>query len=242
MGEVTRESVAFTSKIGDGSFGVVWKGTWKHGKEVAAIKMLKIGGFPTEGAAGDGSQFLAEASLMKQMNHGNILKLYALVTRDNGPTLIVTEFMCHGNLVKYLKYDPIGRNVDLHGCLDIALQVASGMRYLGRKNFIHCDLRAVNILVGKQQICKIADFGLARCQHLQQDCVTRKGDQFPIRWTAPEAICDKRFTNKSDVWSYAVLLYEILTKGDRPYASGPGFTNQELIAQINRGYRLPMPQ
>ena len=85
--------------------------------------MLKIGGFPIEGAAGDGSQFLAEASLMKQMNHGNILKLYALVTRDNGPTLIVTEFMCHGNLVKYLKYDPIGRNVDLHGCLDIALQV-----------------------------------------------------------------------------------------------------------------------
>ena len=102
------------------------------------------------------------------------------------------------------------------------------MAYLEAQNYIHRDLAARNILVGENNICKVADFGLARVIQDDEYCA-REGAKFPIKWTAPEAALYNRFTIKSDVWSFGVLLSEIITHGRVPY---PGMSNAEVLTQV----------
>uniref|UniRef100_A0ACB8F7D0 Uncharacterized protein n=2 Tax=Sphaerodactylus townsendi TaxID=933632 RepID=A0ACB8F7D0_9SAUR len=109
------------------------------------------------------------------------------------------------------------------------------MAYIEEKNYIHRDLRAANILVSGMLVCKIADFGLARVIE-DNEYTAREGAKFPIKWTAPEAINYGCFTIKSDVWSFGVLLMEIITYGRTPY---PGMSTQEVMRAIERGYRMP---
>ena len=107
-----------------------------------------------------------------------------------------------------------------------------GMAYLEEHSYIHRDLAARNILVGEGSVCKIADFGLARV--IKEDIYNpREGTKFPIKWTAPEAALYNRYTIKSDVWSYGVLMYEIMTKGAMPY---PGMSNRYVINCIIIAY------
>ena len=113
------------------------------------------------------------------------------------------------------------------------------MAYLESVNFIHRDLAARNVLVGENNICKVADFGLARVMKHTEDAYTaRQGAKFPIKWTAPEAAMMSQFSVKSDVWSFGILLAEIITYGRIPY---PGMTNAEVLQQVERGYRMPAP-
>ncbi|XP_057312260.1 tyrosine-protein kinase STK-like isoform X2 [Hydractinia symbiolongicarpus] len=120
----------------------------------------------------------------------------------------------------------------------MAAQVACGMAYLEQQGYIHRDLAARNVLVGEAHLCKIADFGLARL--IEDDEYTaHEGARFPIKWTAPEAALKSVFTIKSDVWSYGVFLSEVITKGRIPY---PGMSNPQVLAEVDRGYRMPKPQ
>lgn len=144
--------------------------------------------------------------------------------------------MKFGSMLDYLSRGD-GANLQPPTLIDMAAQVASGMAFLEGQGYIHRDLAARNILVGDNFICKVADFGLARL--IEDDEYTaHEGAKFPIKWTAPEAALYNTFTIKSDVWSFGVLLTEIVTKGRIPY---PGMTNAETIAQVERGYRMPIP-
>ena len=162
------------------------------------------------------------------------LQLYAVCTQEE-PIYIVTELMRHGSLLEYLKGE--GKDLKLPELIDMGAQVAAGMAYLERMNYIHRDLAARNILVGEGNICKVADFGLARLIE-DDEYNAHQGAKFPIKWTAPEAALYQKFTIKSDVWSFGVLLVELVTHGRNPY---PGMTNAEVLAQVERGYRMPQP-
>ncbi|MEE6484113.1 hypothetical protein FKM82_013759 [Ascaphus truei] len=149
--EISRTKLQLIRKLGAGQFGEVWMGFY-NGHRKVAIKSLK------QGTMSPGA-FLAEANLMKQLQHPRLVRLHAVVTEE--PMYIVTEYMENGSLVDYLKTAE-GLKLTTYQLIDMSAQVAEGMAFLERKNYIHRDLRAANILVSETSRCKIADFGLAR--------------------------------------------------------------------------------
>uniref|UniRef100_A0A8C1SGT0 Tyrosine-protein kinase n=1 Tax=Cyprinus carpio TaxID=7962 RepID=A0A8C1SGT0_CYPCA len=195
----------------------------KHTK--VAVKTMKPGSMSVEA-------FLMEANLMKTLQHDKLVRLNAVVTKEE-PIYIITEFMEKGSLLDFIKTDE-GNRVQLPKLIDFSAQIAEGMAYIEQRNYIHRDLRAANILVNKSLVCKIADFGLARIIE-DNEYTAREGAKFPIKWTAPEAINYGSFTIKSDVWSFGILLTEIISYGRTPY---PGMTNPEVIRALERGYRM----
>ncbi|XP_028424894.1 tyrosine-protein kinase Yes [Sander vitreus] len=225
--EIPRESLRLELKLGQGCFGEVWMGTW-NGTTKVAIKTLKPGTMSPEA-------FLQEAQIMKKLRHDKLVPLYAVVSEE--PIYIVTEYMAKGSLLDFIK-EGDGKFLKLPLLVDMAAQIADGMAFIERMNYIHRDLRAANILVADNLVCKIADFGLARLIE-DNEYTARQGAKFPIKWTAPEAALYGRFTIKSDVWSFGILLTELVTKGRVPY---PGMVNREVLEQVERGYRMPCPQ
>ena len=163
-------------------------------------------------------------------------KNQGICTREP-PYYIVTEFMPNGNLLDYLrsqKREELGANVLLY----FAVQISSAMKYLESKSFIHRDLAARNCLVGENQLVKVADFGLARLVQSESAYTAHVGAKFPIKWTAPEGLAYNKFSSKSDVWAFGVLLWEIATYGKSPY---PGVELANVFHLLDSGYRMECP-
>ncbi|KAM3856417.1 tyrosine-protein kinase Blk [Vipera latastei] len=224
--EIPRDSIKLIKKLGAGQFGEVWMGYYKNNVKVA-VKTLKEGSMAPDA-------FLGEANLMKRLQHNKLVRLYAVVTQQ--PIYIVTEYMANGSLLDFLDTNQ-GKNLSLPKLIDFSAQIAEGMAYIERMNFIHRDLRAANILVSESLCCKVADFGLARL--IENEYLAQAGAKFPIKWTAPEAINYGLFTIKSDVWSFGILLTEIITYGQSPY---PAMMNHDVIRHLEQGYRIPCPE
>ncbi|CAL1580171.1 unnamed protein product [Knipowitschia caucasica] len=226
--EIPKESLKMVKKLGAGQFGEVWMAFYNNTTKVA-VKTLKPGTMTVQA-------FLDEANVMKTLQHDHLVRLYAVVTKTQ-PIYIVTEYMLNGSLLDFLKTGT-GCKIQLPKLIDFSAQIAEGMAYIEKKHYIHRDLRAANVLVSECLLCKIADFGLARVIE-DDEYSPREGAKFPIKWTAPEAIQYGSFTIKSDMWSFGVLLYEIITYGKMPY---PGMTKMEVMSSIQRGYRMPQPE
>ncbi|XP_070694909.1 ephrin type-A receptor 2 isoform X2 [Pempheris klunzingeri] len=224
--------------IGAGEFGEVYRGILKvpGRKEVAvAIKTLKPG--YTEKQRQD---FLSEASIMGQFSHQNIIRLEGVVTKCKDffkHAMIVTEYMENGALDRYLRdHDGEFGSFQLVGMLR---GIAAGMKYLSDMSYVHRDLAARNVLVNNSLECKVSDFGLSRV--LEDDpegTYTTSGGKIPIRWTAPEAIAYRKFTSASDVWSFGIVMWEVMAFGERPYWD---MSNHEVMKAINEAFRLPAP-
>ncbi|XP_076127800.1 ephrin type-A receptor 7 isoform X1 [Alosa pseudoharengus] len=232
--ELDASCIKIERVIGAGEFGEVCSGRLKlPGKRDSpvAIKTLKVG--YTEKQRRD---FLCEASIMGQFDHPNVVHLEGVVTRGK-PVMIVIEYMENGSLDGFLrKHDGQFTVIQLVGMLR---GIAAGMRYLSDMGYVHRDLAARNILVNSNLVCKVSDFGLSRVIDDDPEAVyTTAGGKIPVRWTATEAIQYRKFTSASDVWSYGIVMWEVMSYGERPYWD---MSNQDVIKAIEEGYRLPAP-
>uniref|UniRef100_A0A672QQX5 Ephrin type-A receptor 7 n=1 Tax=Sinocyclocheilus grahami TaxID=75366 RepID=A0A672QQX5_SINGR len=230
--EIEASRIKIEKIIGSGEFGEVCYGRMKlPGKRdiPVALKTLKAG--YTEKQRRD---FLGEASIMAQFDHPNVIHLEGVVTRSK-PVMIITEYMENGSLDSFLRrHDGQFTIIQLVGILR---GIAAGMTYLADLGYVHRDLAARNVLVNSNLVCKISDFGLSRVLEDDPDAAyTTSGGKIPIRWTAPEAIAYRKFSSSSDVWSYGVVMWEVMSYGERPYWN---LTNRDVIKSVEEGYRLP---
>ncbi|XP_047224259.1 ephrin type-B receptor 3 isoform X1 [Girardinichthys multiradiatus] len=234
--EIDISCVKIEEVIGAGEFGEVCRGRLKQAgrrEMVVAIKTLKAG--YTERQRRD---FLAEASIMGQFDHPNVIRLEGVLTRSC-PVLIITEFMENGALDSFLRLND-GR-FTMTQLVGMLRGIAAGMKYLSDMNYVHRDLAARNILVNSNLVCKVSDFGLSRFlddTSADPTYTSSLGGKIPIRWTAPEAIAFRKFTSASDVWSYGIVMWEVVSYGERPYWD---MSNQDVMTAVEQDYRLPPP-
>ncbi|XP_011857747.1 PREDICTED: proto-oncogene tyrosine-protein kinase ROS [Mandrillus leucophaeus] len=243
-----REKLTLRLLLGSGAFGEVYEGTAVDilgagsGEIKVAVKTLKKGSTDQEKI-----EFLKEAHLMSKFNHPNILKQLG-VCLLNEPQYIILELMEGGDLLTYLRkarmatfYGPLLTLVDL---VDLCVDISKGCVYLEQMHFIHRDLAARNCLVSVKdytspRIVKIGDFGLARDIY-KNDYYRKRGEGLlPVRWMAPESLMDGIFTTQSDVWSFGILIWEILTLGHQPY---PAHSNLDVLNYVQTGGRLEPPR
>ncbi|XP_075416738.1 tyrosine-protein kinase ABL1 isoform X2 [Tenrec ecaudatus] len=227
--EMERTDITMKHKLGGGQYGEVYEGVWKKYSLTVAVKTLKEDTMEVE-------EFLKEAAVMKEIKHPNLVQLLGVCTREP-PFYIITEFMTYGNLLDYLR-ECNRQEVNAVVLLYMATQISSAMEYLEKKNFIHRDLAARNCLVGENHLVKVADFGLSRL--MTGDTYTaHAGAKFPIKWTAPESLAYNKFSIKSDVWAFGVLLWEIATYGMSPY---PGIDLSQVYELLEKDYRMEWPE
>ncbi|XP_060777616.1 ephrin type-B receptor 5 isoform X2 [Neoarius graeffei] len=223
--------------IGAAQFGEVSRGRYRplgRREVLVVVKTLRWG--VTERERG---VFLSEAGVLGQFDHPNVLKLEGVITHTP-PERIIMEFMENGPLDAFLR-----ENEDQFSVLQLVGMVrgiGAGMCYLSERNFVHRDLAARNILVNSNLVCKVSDFGLSRLMkdldHNMPTYTASLGCKIPIRWTAPEAFQHRKFSSASDVWSFGILMWEVMSYGERPYWD---MSNQEVMKAVVDQYRLPAP-
>lgn len=229
--EVNRNNFGFIKKLGQGSFGEVWYGAWNNQIPVAIKKLLGNGNM-------NHTKFLNEAELMHRLNHPNVVRILAVCTLPiNEPTYIISELMENGSLKQYMqKLNPV--EIRMKNLLEMMKDVVGGMVHLEEQHYVHRDLRASNILVDSKNRLKVADFGLAHLLSDTDEYIGTLETKYPVRWTAPEGILKQAYSTKSDVWSFGILVHEILTFCELPYKE---FTVNEVKVRVCSGYRLPRP-
>ncbi|KAK3786751.1 hypothetical protein RRG08_000957 [Elysia crispata] len=230
----SRSQLVLTMFLGGGAFGEVYEGLARNilgdgsGETRCAVKTLRKSASESEK-----EEFLKEALLMKNFQHEHILGLLG-VCLDNDPQFIIMELMEGGDLLSFLRScratSTQSAQLLLPDLVKVCVHVARGCKYLEDMHFVHRDLAARNCLVStknpKTMIVKIGDFGLARDIY-KNDYYRKEGEGLlPVRWMSPESLVDGFFTTQSDIWAFGILMWEVVTLGQKPY---PARNNIEVL-------------
>ncbi|XP_078660673.1 tyrosine kinase receptor Cad96Ca-like isoform X1 [Branchiostoma floridae x Branchiostoma belcheri] len=250
--EIPETNIHLQTELGSGQFGKVYKGEaygidrqqeWR----TVAIKTLR-----TEDQKAQ-DDFVKEQRVMSKLHHDQLVRMLGCCTTSD-PLLLIMEYMENGDLAKFLRknhddFHSDGPCPGNHGgqlCLTpkrlatFANDTARGMGYLESKNIVHRDLAARNILLNKDYICKVSDFGLARAIYdAESYMIQDRSRPLPVFWMSLESLYEGEFTTKSDVWAFGIVLWELATLGGRPY---PGMDMMQVQRELRRGYRMPKPR
>lgn len=235
---IDRCDIELGEKIGEGQFGFVYKGLMKSvpslSEEEVAIKSIKSSILDNQMNI---DSFLKEGLIMKKFRHKNVLSLIGICFEEDGSPMVVLPLMQNRDLLSYIRDS--NNHPKVKQLMIFGIDVAKGMEYLASNNYVHRDLAARNCVLDNDLCVKIADFGLSR--HLYDNTYyrTNKFCKLPVRWMAPECLEKGIYTDKTDVWSYGVLVWELLTRGVIPY---PHLENAEILYHLKKGRRLDQPK
>ncbi|XP_056225603.1 tyrosine-protein kinase TXK [Seriola aureovittata] len=224
--ELNPSELTFMKELGSGQFGLVRLGKWRSQHRVA-IKAIREGAMYEE-------DFIEEAKVMMRLCHPKLVQLYGVCLKQR-PLLIVAEFMENGCLLNFLRQK--GGGVKEAWLLSMCQDVCEGMEYLESHSFIHRDLAARNCLVNEHNVVKVSDFGMTRYV-LDNQYTSSSGAKFPVKWSPPEVLHYSKYSSKSDVWSFGVVMWEIYSEGRTPFENR---SNLEVVNDITRGIRLYRP-
>lgn len=232
--EIEPTALTVYEKVASGSFGNLYRGSYRG--QLVAIKVLKV----HDGADQQElvREFMHELSVLRRVRHKHIVQLIGACTSP--PKLgLVTEFMSHGSVHDYMMQKAKqGQALKLPMLLKVAGSVAQGLDYLHKNNIIHRDVKAANLLMDENDVVKVADFGVARV-HESTSAGVLTAETGTYRWMAPEVIAHKEYGHKCDVYSYGILLWELVTNGAVPYA---GYTPlQAAVGVVQKGLRPEIP-
>ena len=225
--KIPRCSLLFHKQLGRGQLGEVWEAVWNKTTPVA-VKTLNPGIINLP-------DFLKEVTALRKLHHRNVLQLYAVCIQEE-LIYIITELMKQGNLLNYLFTG--GRTLKLPQLVNMAAQVAAGMAYLEKNNIIHGKIAARNILLSDHLICRVGCFSITNTVRKYDNTMLHRL-QIAIKWASPEVMKFGYFTIKSDVWSFGILLYELVTHGGEPYPTIEAHKAMDMV--IKSGYRMPCP-
>ncbi|XP_025049459.1 protein-tyrosine kinase 2-beta isoform X7 [Alligator sinensis] len=228
---ISREDVTLGRILGEGFFGEVYEGIYTNpkGERInVAVKTCKNDCSPE-----NKEKFMSEAVLMKKLDHPHIVRLIGITEEER--IWIIMELYPYGELGQYLEHNK--NSLKVLTLILYALQIGKALAYLEAINCVHRDIAVRNVLVASSECVKLGDFGLSR--YIEDDeyykaSVTR----LPIKWMSPESINFRRFTSASDVWMFAVCMWEILSFGKQPFF---WLENKDVISVLEKGDRLPKP-
>ncbi|XP_074275711.1 serine/threonine-protein kinase STY46-like [Silene latifolia] len=225
--EIDARLLKFEKKVASGSYGDLYKGSYCS--QDVAIKVLKTERINTDLQ----KEFGQEVYIMRKIRHKNVVQFIGACTKP--PSLcIVTEFMSGGSVYDYLHKHK--GTFKLPSLLKVAIDISKGMNFLHQNNIIHRDLKAANLLMDENEVVKVADFGVARVK-AQSGVMTAETGTY--RWMAPEVIEHKPYDHKADVFSFAIVLWELLT-GKLPYEYLTPL--QAAVGVVQKGLRPPIPK
>ncbi|PON49795.1 Mitogen-activated protein kinase kinase kinase [Trema orientale] len=228
--EIPWDDITLGERIGLGSYGEVYRGEW-HGTEVAVKRFLD------QEILGESlAEFMKEVRLMKRLRHPNVVLFMGAVTRT--PNLsIVTEFLPRGSLYRLL-HRP-NNQLDERRRLRMALDAARGMNYLHTCSpmIVHRDLKSPNLLVDKNWVVKVCDFGLSKMKH--STFLSSRSTAGTAEWMAPEVLRNEPSDEKCDVYSFGVILWELSTM-QQPWG---GMNPMQVVGAVGFQHRrLDIPE
>ncbi|KAJ4841623.1 Serine/threonine-protein kinase sty17 [Turnera subulata] len=225
--EIDASQLKVENKVASGSFGDLYRGTYCS--QEVAIKILKPERVSTEMLR----EFSQEVYILRKVRHKNVVQFIGACTRP--PNLcIVTEFMAKGSIYNFLHKQK--GTFKLPALIKVAIDVSKGMNYLHQNNIIHRDLKTANLLMDENEVVKVADFGVARVQ-AQSGVMTAETGTY--RWMAPEVIEHKPYDHKADVFSFGIVMWELLT-GELPYSYLTPL--QAAVGVVQKGLRPTIPK
>ncbi|XP_045326260.1 tyrosine-protein kinase SYK isoform X3 [Leopardus geoffroyi] len=219
-------------ELGSGNFGTVKKGYYQMKKVVKTVAVKILKNEANDPALKD--ELLAEANVMQQLDNPYIVRMIGICEAESW--MLVMEMAELGPLNKYLQQN---RHVKDKNIIELVHQVSMGMKYLEESNFVHRDLAARNVLLVTQHYAKISDFGLSKALRADENYYkAQTHGKWPVKWYAPECINYYKFSSKSDVWSFGVLMWEAFSYGQKPYR---GMKGSEVSAMLEKGERMGCP-
>ncbi|XP_041638429.1 tyrosine-protein kinase receptor UFO-like [Cheilinus undulatus] len=243
---VDRNKITLGKELGRGEFGSVYEGVFSPSEDMnmkVAVKTMRVGIH----SSAELHEFLKEAEIMKNFDHENVLQLLGVAVQreQDSPLpvpLVILPYMKHGDLRRFLiatRYGDLPMAVPLRTLVGFMVDISAGMVYLSSKGFLHRDLAARNCMLGDDLRVCVADFGLSKKIYSSNYYRQRVAIRVPIKWMSLESLSDSVYSTKSDVWSFGVTMWEILSRGKTPY---PGIHNHELLELLRTGFRLKPPE